>query len=105
MKAGESSIPELWAERDVQPLALRERLVLPEAEVLDRELRVLSNESFALGKQIGNGKVGDDEAKSRRRSLLGRVEALSPKVDAIALEVSASRCAARSRTRSSRTVL
>ena len=73
-------------ERDAGPLAPRERLGLLEAEVLDRELRALSNESFALGKQIVDGAVGDDEAKRRGRALLGRVEALSPKVDAIAIE-------------------
>jgi hypothetical protein len=73
-------------ERDVQPLAPRERLVLLEAEVLDRELRALSNESFALGKQVVDGKVGDDDAKRHGRTLLGRVEALSPRVDAITIE-------------------
>jgi hypothetical protein len=73
-------------ERDLQPLAPRERLVLLEAEVLDRELRALSNESFALGKQLVDGKVGDDEAKTRGRTLLSRVEALAPKVDAITIE-------------------
>jgi hypothetical protein len=73
-------------EREAQPLAPRDRLVLLEAEVLDRELRVLGNDSFALGKQIVDGKVADDDARSRGRALLGRVEAVAPKVDAITLE-------------------
>jgi hypothetical protein len=73
-------------EREVQPLAPRDRLVLLEAEVLDRELRALSNESFALGKHIIDGSVADADARSRGRGLLDRAEALSPKVDAITLE-------------------
>jgi 2-oxoglutarate dehydrogenase complex dehydrogenase (E1) component-like enzyme len=73
-------------ERDAGPLAPRDRVVFLEAEVLDRELRALSNESFALGKQVVDRKVADDEAKRRGRELLSRVEALSPKVDAITLE-------------------
>jgi hypothetical protein len=73
-------------ERDTQPLAPRDRLVLLEAEVLDRELRVLGNDSFALGKQIVDGNVADDDARSRGRALLSRLEAVAPKVDAITLE-------------------
>jgi hypothetical protein len=73
-------------ERDVQPLAPAERLVLLEAEVLDRELRALSSESFALGKEVVDAKVADDEARRRGRALLDRVAALSPRVDAITIE-------------------
>jgi hypothetical protein len=73
-------------ERDAQPLEPRGRLVLLEAEVLDRELRALGTESFALGKQIIDGAVDDNDARSRGRALLVRLEAIAPKVDAITIE-------------------
>jgi hypothetical protein len=73
-------------ERDAGPLSPRDRLVLLEAEVLDRELRAIGNESFALGKQIIDGQVDDVAARARGRDLLGRLEAIAPRVDAITLE-------------------
>ena len=72
--------------RDLQPLAPRDRLVALEADVLDRELRTLSNETFALGKQVIDGGLADADARARGQALLSRAEALSPKVDAITLE-------------------
>lgn len=75
-------------ERDAQPLAPGDRLVLLDAEILDRELRVLGNASFALGKQIIDGEVDDATARDRGRAILSNVEATARKVDTITLEPS-----------------
>lgn len=72
-------------ERGVAPLAPPDRLVFLEADLLDRELRALSNESFALGKQLVDGAAPGD-AQARGRALLAKAEALAPRVDAISLE-------------------
>jgi hypothetical protein len=72
-------------ERDAKPLAPRDRVVLLDAEILDRELRALGNASFALGKQLVDGTV-DDDARGRGLALLDQLEALAPRVAAVSLE-------------------
>lgn len=73
-------------QRDAQPLSPRDRLVLIDADILDRELRALANDSFALGKQVIDATVSDDIARDRGRALLAQLELLRPRVDAIALD-------------------
>jgi hypothetical protein len=73
-------------ERDVEGRGPEDRLALLEADVLDRELRGLSVESYALGTSIVDGEADDDDARSRGRALMARADALSPRVAAIALD-------------------
>jgi len=65
------------------PLAPEARLDLLEAEVIDRELRPLSFESYELGKAVIDGTVIDAAATTRGREILARVEALGPRVRAL----------------------
>lgn len=60
-----------------------ERLAVLEAEVLDREIQVVSRQSLALGKAIIDRAVSDEEARQRGQDLLARVKELAPRIDAV----------------------
>lgn len=59
------------------------RLLVLECEVLERQLRGLSRDSLALGKQVIDGEIDDSKAKAQGERLLKAAEALSPQIRAI----------------------
>jgi hypothetical protein len=63
-----------------------ERLAMLDAWVLERELRVVSRASLALGKQVIDGVVSDDEARERGQAVLARVQELAPRIERIAAD-------------------
>lgn len=60
-----------------------EQLEVLEAEVLDRELRKLSRESFELGRQLIAGEVEQQAATAQGMALLAAAEALGPRIQAL----------------------
>jgi 2-oxoglutarate dehydrogenase complex dehydrogenase (E1) component-like enzyme len=70
-------------ERDLGGLGPQERLAVLEAEVLDRELRALSRESYALGQEIIDHRIADAAARQRGERILAATQALAARVQAI----------------------
>lgn len=60
-----------------------ERLTVLRANLLDRRVGALSRRSFALGKQVVDGAVPDDEARREGRAILADVDVVAPLVRAI----------------------
>jgi hypothetical protein len=73
-------------ERDAGPLSPRDRLVLLEAEYFDHKLRAMGNWTFELGQQIVDGQIDDDLARANGQAMLGWLEGVAPRIDAITLE-------------------
>ena len=65
------------------PLAPAERLDHVFAEVIDRRLRQLSRRSWAAGKGLAEGRLGDEAARTEGRAVLAATEALAPEVRAV----------------------
>ncbi|HEX7838892.1 MAG TPA: hypothetical protein VF469_15550 [Kofleriaceae bacterium] len=60
------------------------RLEVVRAQVLDRRIRRLGVQTFALGKQLVDGGVSRDEARSRGEALMKEIDAVASQVRALA---------------------
>jgi hypothetical protein len=60
------------------------RLDAVNAQVVERELRRLGAQTFALGKQLIDGSVARDDGKARGQALLKELEGVGTKVRAVA---------------------
>jgi hypothetical protein len=70
-------------ERQLAARPPAEKTAWIEAVLLQRQVDAVAARTFALGREILDKAVGDDEARARGAALLAEVEALAPRVRAV----------------------